>query len=133
MKNLDEQTEMNHEATDIHFEAELQSLLRDSEQTICPEIEFKLATIRQQAITSVSKRSSLYPPKNWFKLPAATAALASVAILLVMFMPGQSVNVVQPQEDPLILSASPDLYEDLEFYQWLAENDDARSLSDLTQ
>jgi hypothetical protein len=59
-------------------------------------------------------------------LPFGGFVTACVLVLSVMtFMPGETEAVASPMEDLDILTSSDslDLYEDYEFYRWLAEND----------
>lgn len=60
----------------------------------------------------------------WFLLPAGALAILALAAVLVFTISQQEVNGLYAEDlEMLSSSESLDFYEDLEFYQWLDEND----------
>ena len=102
------------------FEQDLQTRLRHNEQTIDTENLTQLADIRQQAL-GLQLTSKTNPPHRWrrFSWPTAGMALASllVIVLATPLSPFTSPSSIE------YLSDNVELYDDLEFYYWLAENE----------
>jgi len=102
------------------FEQDLQTRLRLSEQTIDTENLTQLADIRQQTL-DLQLTSKTNPPHRCrhFSWPTAGMALASllVIVLATPLSPFTSPSSIE------YLSDNVELYDDLEFYYWLAENE----------
>jgi len=102
------------------FEQDLQTRLRHNEQTIDTASLTQLADIRQQAL-GLQLTSKTNPPHLWrrFSWPTAGMALASllVIVLVTPLSPFTSPSSIE------YLSDNVELYDDLEFYYWLAENE----------
>ena len=83
-------------------------------------VQMKLALIRRQALAR--KTSKSIPA---FLLPAAVVATACLVLTLFVYLPKQ-----QPRQNEMIddldlitTSENLDLFEDLEFYEWLEAYD----------
>lgn len=98
------------------FEQRLQSDLRHSEQAIDAEHLQQLAGFRQQALenTTLARRHL-----RRFLWPGAGMALASL-LLLVLALP---LSPLDPSAANEYLSDNLELYDDLEFYYWLADSE----------
>ncbi|TNE75328.1 MAG: hypothetical protein EP334_10555 [Gammaproteobacteria bacterium] len=98
------------------FERQMQQVLRRSERDIDDNTARDLAAARQ---TALGARSKQRVPR--FFVPATGMALASVLALVLVLSPD-----IQDQPNPsagqeeVLLSESIDLYEDMDFYYWLA-------------
>ncbi|PCJ37705.1 MAG: hypothetical protein COA75_03015 [Cellvibrionales bacterium] len=103
------------------FEQDLQNQLRHSEQTIDTENLTQLADIRHQALGLLRTRKTSPPHHRWrcFSWPTAGMALASllVIVLATPLSPFTSPSSID------YLSDNTELYDDLGFYYWLAENE----------
>ena len=102
------------------FEQDLQSDLRNCEQGIDAEHITRLANIRQQAL-SAAPVSSVSAPRRLrrFLWPTASMTLASL-LVLVLVSPLSPFTSVPMNEQ---VSDNFELYDDLEFYYWLADNE----------
>ncbi len=105
--------------SDKLFEKELQATLRHSEQDISPDLDQRIANARRAALlTDPKSRSSKL---LW---PAFTTAMATVVLVAVFITPDFIGNhVLDSGTDEQVANSEVDLYEELEFYQWLAENE----------
>ena len=101
--------------SDSDFEQQMRDLARSSEHDISPDIEAKLAAARRHALSQGSNTNHKY------RMPALATAFASIALVAVLILPG-SPNESGLNNDDLLM-ANADLYEDLEFYEWMAENE----------
>ncbi len=118
----------------------VQQKLDDSE-ALAPEIEARLDQIRQQAVTQLKSSATpvndsllnrvqeLVEPlfaNHKLAMPASVFATACVMVTVVsLFYVSSRPPGSLPLEDEISLIASADdieLYENLEFYLWLAEN-----------
>ena len=103
------------------FEQNLQSDLRHSEQLVDSVQLQQLAAVRQQAIEAMPANVAL-PRHRLRRLlwPTAGMALASV-LLLVLALPFSPFKPTLSNES---LSDNRELYDDLEFYYWLADSEE---------
>ncbi len=103
------------------FEQGVQSDLRHSEQLVDADQLRQLAAFRQQALEAMLANVALprhrLRPLLW---PTAGMALASI-LLLVLALPFSPFKPTLLNES---LSDNRELYDDLEFYYWLAENEE---------
>ncbi|TNF07756.1 MAG: hypothetical protein EP323_02690 [Gammaproteobacteria bacterium] len=101
------------------FERQMQQVLRRSERDIDDQSIQNLATARAAALGARDKQRV---PR--FFVPATGMALASILAVVLVVTPDlrESVNTNGIQEEAL-LSESMDLYEDMDFYYWLARED----------
>ena len=98
------------------FEQSLQSDLRHSEQAIDAEHLQQLAGFRQQAL----ENATLAPRRlRRFLWPSVGMALASI-FLLVLALPLSPLGPTTANE---YVSDNLELYDDLEFYYWLADSE----------
>lgn len=89
-------------------------------EEIDAETQTKLALIRCQALAKKTSHS-----KPAFLLPATVAATACLVLALYVYLPKQQPkqNEMIDDLDVITTSESLDLFEDLEFYQWLEAYD----------
>jgi len=103
------------------FEQGVQSDLRHSEQLVDADQLRQLAAFRQQALEAMPANVALprhrLRPLLW---PTAGMALASI-LLLILALPFSPFKPTLLNES---LSDNRELYDDLEFYYWLAENEE---------
>lgn len=97
------------------FEQDLQSDLRHYEQTIDAEHITRLSNIRQHALSDASAPHRL----QRFFWPTTSMTLASLLVLVLvsLFSPFTSMPMNEQVSD------NYELYDDLEFYYWLADNE----------
>lgn len=113
----------------------------DESLSVAPEIKARLDQIRQQAIARLKtpapeSESSLFTraqetlqalfANNRLAMPASVFATACVMVTVVSLFYVSRPPGTLPLEDEISLIASADdieLYENLDFYLWLAEND----------
>ncbi len=102
------------------FEKTIQSELQDSELHLPPDINEQLQTIR---------RAALATPEPWWRLrrilwPTTGMALASLVAVVLILNTDPGADNRQPAANEKY-SDNFDLYENLDFYYWLAtgEND----------
>ncbi len=114
---------MSEEDREKAFLERARALLDESEQDLDANILSRLRQARTRALQGEKRRE----PRSWhwFPFPAAGMATALVAILVAVFYITRS-PVLEPHEsmgDLEILASSDqlDLYEDLDFYDWLAK------------
>ena len=98
------------------FEKSLQSDLRHSEQAVDAEHLQQLAGVRQLALENATPAPRRLRRFLW---PTAGMALASI-LVLVFAMPFSPLGPTAANE---YLSDNLELYDDLEFYYWLADNE----------
>lgn len=117
---------MSAEPKEQAFLSTSKAILDESARDLSPDV---VARLRQARVRALEAR-----PRTFFwLLPASGFAAASVAILAValwFFQPAKPVPMhgpLQGVEDLEILTAADnlELYDDLEFYHWLAETDRA--------
>lgn len=100
------------------LEKQLQDTLRHSENALDSATARRLASARTAAFDAINQR-------RWpgFFVPVIGMAAASLLAVILVFAPATQ-NLQQhgsPQEESL-LSEEIDLYEDMEFYSWLASD-----------
>ena len=98
------------------FERKMQEVLRHSERELDPDTTQRLAQARAQALERANQR---WTPR--FFVPVTGMALASVLALVLVLSP--SLQDPQQNQDDVLLSEGLDLYEDMEFYSWLASEE----------
>lgn len=103
-------------------EQQLQELLRDSEATLPADIEQRLDGARRQAFATADAKPSKRRPTLW---PALSAAAASVTLAAILILPDLNTNtyVATETNGEYSLNGEDDLYQNLDFYQWLAESE----------
>lgn len=97
------------------FEHSARQTLRNSEQLLDRETTAELAQRRELALAATSK----WQLPSFFA-PAASMAAASLVALVLIYPFGATDNTL-PQDD--YLTENVELYEDLDFYSWLASNE----------
>jgi hypothetical protein len=102
---------------DGEFLTSIQSDLDQAVEALDPEIRFELRRIRARALAGGRRK-----PAPRFLIPVGFAVTAGLVALVLTFLPGQPTLEDNAAEDiDLILYSQDemDLYEDLEFYEWL--------------
>ena len=111
---------MKHEPQEQKFVSFAKQTLDDSIQNLDSQTLLRLQSARKTA------RSANATPRSWGQ-PAWVAAAASLAIFTIAVWSTDSpeITTALPFEDVDILASADgwELYEDLEFYSWLAEDD----------
>lgn len=92
------------------LERSLRQTLRNSEQ-LDSETQASLVLLRKQALRATPKR------RHAFLAPALGMTAAAVVAIVLLYS-GSGDNLAPQQED--YLSGNVELYEDLDFYSWLA-------------
>jgi len=95
-------------ASEEHLDAGTLSRLRD-------------ARVRAVEVTGDRGRGFFWIP-NWVRIGGVATAAAAVLVFMIWFdTPKQELPVKSPDEVEIVLNAdNMDLYEDLDFYEWLA-------------
>ncbi len=109
---------------DERQQTRIRALLNDSTEQLDPEIRRRLRQARQRALDAA-------PARRPFWQPAAALALTCLLLLFVVIRPGEQARLPEATPGELdladldLISAddSLQLYEDLDFYQWLLENE----------
>jgi len=100
------------------LEKQLQDTLRHSENGLDAATARRLVAARTTALSAVNQR-------RWpgFFIPVISmAAVSLVAVMLVFSPPTQKLQQNSSPQEELMLSEEIDLYEDMEFYSWLASD-----------
>ncbi|MDX2464037.1 MAG: hypothetical protein QNK31_05970 [Porticoccus sp.] len=101
------------------FEKQIQDVLRSTERELDADTAQHLVQARSQALKSAGKRQTAR-----FFMPVTGMALASVVALVLVLSPNLQDNQITPMgNDEMLLSEGIDLYEDMDFYYWLASED----------
>ncbi len=113
------------DADDIRFERDAREHLRRRAQALTPALRSELARRRRLAVEAAGspRRLSLWLPAG---VAAATAAVAMLVMLERPSAPGPAVVAFDDgAEDMEIVLAeeSLELYEELEFFNWLSSRD----------
>lgn len=124
-------------APDNHFERRARELYRESARHLDPAVAARLSAARRDALAKKTDDSSLAHRLLQVLLPAgAFAAIAFVA--LFMSSPVQRPTTAKPagvsqvadvdgELPPDAAAADPTLYQNLDFYGWLAKNGDSEA------
>ena len=112
---------MSENDRENRFLKNVKKTLDDGSRNLDPSHQSKLTQIRYQALES--KPKSIFP--NWSYVSALQwGSLACALLIGVLYFGEPGTTKLEPGLDDLDLLASTDvmeLYEDLEFYSWLAE------------
>jgi hypothetical protein len=112
---------MSEKDRESRFLKKIKKTLDDGSRNLDSGHQSKLTQIRHQALESKSNR---WLP-NWTYLPAMQWGSVACALLVGIILLGEpNKTQLQPGFEDIDLLASADvmeLYEDLEFYSWLAE------------
>ena len=107
---------------------EIKDKLDQSCEQIEPRVRSRLTQMRYQALDSIIDKAA-HKQTYWLPISAfATAGLFAIVIFLNNPMkpsPGEAVTYVALADDMEILYSNDalELYEDVEFYQWLEDNE----------
>ncbi len=113
-----------------HSEKEARFLEKARQALIASEDRLDAATLsrlrdaRAKAVEAAEGRDrGFFRIPNWMRVGAFATAAAAVMVLAVWVdPPRQELPVKSPDEFEIVLNADNfDLYEDMEFYEWLAE------------
>ena len=101
------------------FEQRAKGMLDAGEAQLTPEVLRDLHRARQRALATLQK------PRAYWQPVALLGAIAMLVLVIINLQPAQVKPPATPgaMEDMTILSAGDnlDLYENLDFYQWLDE------------
>lgn len=101
------------------FEQRARELLDAREAQLAPEVERDLHRARRKALDSLQK------PRSYWQPVALVGAMAMLVLAIINLQPARVKPTAVPgaMEDMTILSSSDnlDMYENLDFYQWLDE------------
>jgi hypothetical protein len=101
------------------FEKQMRDALRASERDLDTDTAQRLSQARSYALNTADK-----PQPARFFMPATGVALASVIALVLVLSPNLQDSQTTPAgNDEMLLSEGIDLYEDMDFYYWLASED----------
>ena len=115
---MNRHTMNHHDLSDA--EKQMRDLLRSSERELDTNTVQSLAHARSEALKSASTKGR--PPR--FFMPVTGMALASVIALILVLSPNLQDNQTVPKgQDEILLSEGIDLYEDMDFYYWLASEE----------
>ena len=110
---------MNNRSDMTDFEKQMQTVLRDSESQLDTQTIRSLANARSEAMNESKKSYS-----SRFFMPVTGMALASVIALVLVLSPDFYSNQTPALDnEELLLSEGMDLYEDMDFYYWLASEE----------
>lgn len=99
-----------------------QSLLASEEQLDAATVS-RLRLTRLKAVEAAGEHGrGFFRIPNWARIGGAATAAAAVLVFMIWFdTPKQDLPVKSPDEFEIVLNAdNMDLYEDLDFYEWLA-------------
>ena len=116
---------MSDSNQDLEFTRHLKRRLDEAEQNLDAGIRSRLTQTRYQALAQRKENPSWWP--EWIKqpLPGMAAAFALVLALALTLNGPPSTQPGNGLEDMDLLTAEDqlELYEDLEFYAWLAQEE----------
>jgi hypothetical protein len=116
------------------FLSAAKSILESSVDQIDDDTQIRLSAIRRRAVEAATKSQATLTPafSRWF-LPVGGLATALAAVLVAVTLwtqqPVQESAPVAALEDLNILTGSDEIefYQELEFYEWLAVNEQSVS------
>jgi hypothetical protein len=116
---------MMRSKSDEEFSREAMRLLDASLEQVSPQTLRRLQSARQQALSGKVRPHH----RPWLAFPRwvtagglATVAVAVLTVSLWVAVPRQQPRVVDEELDRIATKEQMELYEDLEFFRWLAEN-----------
>lgn len=116
-RNLGEPDLNSPDLSTHDFEHKMRDVLRSSERELDATTTQRLAEARSEALKSAATKWRM--PR--FLMPATGMALASVVALVLVLSPNLQNNQISPlNQEEILLSEGIDLYEDMDFYYWLA-------------
>lgn len=111
---------------DAAFAAQLRQLLDDTDKPPDYVTSSRLAAARARAVAAAGRRPTA---RWWWALPTTVAAAALLAVTLLRApTPALPAHALAQSEAIELLGEEGEalaMYEDMDFYQWLAENDGA--------
>jgi len=125
----------NEEAKEAAFNHAAQKTLDESLDQLDSSTQLRLQTIRREAIKQCEDKQDSGKTnhnRQWSSWVLPASGFASIALVMVLTIglwqqTGTEQNILANLEDMSLLTASDDLelYEELEFYQWLAVEQNA--------
>lgn len=116
---------MREQDREKDFEVKAREALDRGTENLDPRTLARLRRIRTEALEGEKRGRAEFRP--WFPIPLGGLAMASVAILAAILyfnLPGGGPNQAGIEDLDLLASGEGlDFYEDLEFYAWLAEEE----------
>jgi hypothetical protein len=115
---------MTQKQGEAEFLARIQQTLEAAEQGLDGATCTRLRALRREAVRSRdhARRAA------WFAPLAGVASVAAIAVLALSLLHGMPEQpAAMPLDDLALLSSSPEpeFYEELEFYEWLADEPQA--------
>lgn len=110
-------------STEDGFNAQLKDMLDDNLQRLDPVITERLRQNRLNAVARqpTSPLSGLWPLQQRYLAGASAAVVLVLAISLWSAMRPPSADVVNDEIELAAKQGTLDMYRDLDFYQWLAQ------------
>lgn len=102
-----------------NFEKNIQQQLNISLTTLDASTQSQLAQSRNKALTNIKK--SRFNIGQWF---TGFATAATLALLVITVMPSSDNTLISSSPDWVLMS-DIELYQDLDFYQWLDETEES--------
>ncbi|HHB75772.1 MAG TPA: hypothetical protein ENK84_04430 [Desulfobulbus sp.] len=104
--------------------------LNETANNLDERLKRNLSQARAEALRQAGKRKTIIPPPGqWIPATGLAAVLMIVILAAGLWFHGAAPSSLQtaPSEidymDIVVDGESPDLYQDMEFYQWLAHED----------
>lgn len=112
------------DVTEQEFIDQVRKTLDDSVERINAETRQRLVTVRQEALAQ--QKNKYFFAGSWAKASLATAFSVVLAIVVVKTQFIDSLELDENEAIDLVVATDTfDMFEDLEFYTWLAEHDAA--------
>lgn len=103
---------------------EVKELLDASAERLSPEMEVRLRKVRREALLQLEPRRRWNPFGRWIAAGSLAAVAAGIGLSVWMATPEPSVPVVAVDDTEIVASQEPlEVYENLEFYRWLAHKE----------
>ena len=112
---------MSDKDRETHFLKKVKNTLDDGSNRLDPSHQSKLTQLRNRAMES---KSSSWFPKLTYQFAWQWGTVACALLIGILFLNDPGTTKLEPGLEDIDLLASADvmeLYEDLEFYSWLAE------------
>lgn len=103
---------------------EVKELLDASVERLSPGMETRLRQVRREALLQLESRRRWSPFGKWATAGSFAAVAAVIGLSVWLKTPEQSVPVAAVDDTEIVASHEPlEVYEDLEFYRWLAHKE----------
>lgn len=103
---------------------EVKELLDASTERLSPEMEVRLRKVRHEALLQLETGRRWNPFGRWVAAGSFAAVAAVIGLSLWLTAPELSVPLAAVDDTEIVASQEPlEVYEDLEFYRWLAHKE----------